>query len=868
MRRSKSTDPRTLRDLVDTLTTLPGRHAIGLHGDIGTRWWTRRRLRDEILHAAAWLAEKGVGPGDRYVLWAANSLEWCAFFLAASLRGAVAVLVDRELGAEFVEAVVAETKSRLVVHDRPAIDRALGPDVPTLGVYTLGEHAPVIMPDGIMTPAPDDDAAVLYSSGTTARPKGITVTHANLIAQLMPFRRLRGPARIAPVGMMVIPPLSHILGLGTGLLLSMYLRLRLVLCAGSGPVAWIRAARATRAQLIVAVPRIVEALATAVEKSRLGTHDSLAVRARTRGRRARQWLAFRHRQRLLGSWFRAFVVGGNKLPTATVRFWQRTGILVIQGYGLTETTGIVSVSNPLTTRGLDIGRPVAAYDIRLAPDGEILVRGDQVAPHGTPVDDDGFFATGDLATWDGADRLVFLGRKKDVIVTADGYNLHPVELEERLDRQPGVRESVVIARGEGEATVAHAVLVMEDDANPAEAMRAANQNLPPHFQIRSWTRWPEASLPRNSLMKVRRVEVMRRLDSIASQPASTNAATTMAAVLASDDRDETVRRLADLLAVTDSTDTEAETIALTELGLSSLDLLTVIAGIESRCGVELSSPRVDEHTTVADLRAQLTSGDVVPAQDDRASDLPNHQPWWAGTVVASWLRPFVRAVAIGFWSWMSARIESRWHYEPSRVKPPFLIAAMPHVSWLDTFVVFSALPPALRRTPFVTTDHDFAPWFAPRHTTWLARVLSGAGYYLGLPALFPFTILASGGRAREGLRYGARLLERGHNAISFPEGLIFFRDQLTHHPGIALLARETGSQLVPTYIEAAERTIGWRWRRPRPTITVHFGTPITPRPDQDLSEITAAVHTAWETLRTTVHDEKNRATPHGSSIDS
>src|SRR5439155_21471522 len=149
-----------------------------------------------------------------------------------------------------------------------------------------------------------------------------------------------------------------------------------------------------------------------------------------------RWWTFRHIRRQVGWKFWAFISGGAALDRETEEFWQRLGFAVVQGYGLTETTSVISVNHPFKVGQGSIGKVLAGREVKLAPDGEILVRGAGVAAgywsEGAlrPVStDEGWYHTGDIGKLDAAGNLFFKGRKKDLIVTPAGMNVYPEDLE-------------------------------------------------------------------------------------------------------------------------------------------------------------------------------------------------------------------------------------------------------------------------------------------------------------------------------------------------------------------------------------------------------------------------------------------------------
>ncbi len=221
------------------------------------------------------------------------------------------------------------------------------------------------------------------------------------------------------------------------------------------PAEVVRAIRAERVSLLVTVPRLIESLRDHVERD-LDAHGrgekfERDVRDSQGEHFLKRWWRFRAIRRKFGWRFWAIVSGGAALPAAAEQFWDRLGYAVIQGYGLTETTSLVSLNHPFRLGKGSIGKTLPGLEVKLSAEGEILVRGENVASGywkdagvASVLDADGWFHTGDLGERDANGNLYFKGRQKNVIVTPEGLNVYPGDLEAELSKEPGVRDCVVV----------------------------------------------------------------------------------------------------------------------------------------------------------------------------------------------------------------------------------------------------------------------------------------------------------------------------------------------------------------------------------------------------------------------------------------
>ena len=229
----------------------------------------------------------------------------------------------------------------------------------------------------------------------------------------------------------------------------------------------------------------------------------------------RRWWIFRDIRRQFGWKFWAFICGGAALDAETEQFWDRLGYAAIQGYGLTETTSLISVNHPFKLGKGSIGKVLPGRDVKLAEDGEILIRGGGVASgywgrrmvrrwRRRRGRKDGWYHTGDVGALDEAGNLYFKGRKKEVIVTPAGLNIYPEDLEAALRRQPEVKDCVVVGIERGGNAEPCAVVILRGDAKVEEVVERANQSLAEFQRMRMWVQWPQEDFPRTSTQKPRR----------------------------------------------------------------------------------------------------------------------------------------------------------------------------------------------------------------------------------------------------------------------------------------------------------------------------------------------------------------------------
>jgi long-chain acyl-CoA synthetase len=536
----------TLLDLFEAaVARFADRPAVGIRRDDGsTEKWTYREL-DRRSRIAAWrLRAVGLQPGDRVLTWSPSTPELPAVYLGAIRARLILVPLDLRMSAEAIEGIVAKSgPARLLIgtgRDAPDPREAALEAFPTTTIEAIAAEPDASFPPDWEAqvaawprPAPTELFELIFTSGTTGTPKGVMLAHDNLVASIESFHRIIPPLDHRIVSLL---PLSHLLEQAVGLFYALSVGADILYVRSRNPRVIFDALREHRVTSMIVVPQVLDLFWSAIEREveksgRTKIFDRLRRVARHLPLAARR-LIFRSVHRQLGGGFRLFVSAAAFLPPALQQAWEDMGVIVMQGYGATETgTGSCTT---LEDHGLGtVGRPPAGIEMRIAEGGEIQFRGATLfkgywdAPEKTAeaFTADGWYRTGDIGHLDAAGRLILSGRIKDIIVLPNGFNVYPEDLENALriagirdsvilETRPGRIEAIVRAPGAGALPSSGEGLTFDPVSPPAElratfdtAVRAANATLGPNQRIAGWRLWPEADFPRTHTLKVKRDRV-------------------------------------------------------------------------------------------------------------------------------------------------------------------------------------------------------------------------------------------------------------------------------------------------------------------------------------------------------------------------
>jgi long-chain acyl-CoA synthetase len=802
---------QTLLDLFGTFEALGDKTAFVNRTGVRRLVVSYREFHTLALKMANLLAQNGVAPGDRVLIWGPNSSWWAVAYWGVIVRGAIAVPVDFMSDPARAEAIRGLTNAKVVLQSRFKAERI------TAASSILLEDLPYLLEDispasGPASAAPEDTVQLIYTSGTTGNPKGVILTHKNLIANLTQINR-QIPIITSMFTFLSLLPLSHMFEQMGGFFTPLYRGAAIVYLRALKPSAIMAALGGEDIYVIMSVPRLMQLLKSTIERELEEKHLSglfrSLMRLATRFPKGVRRILFFPVQRRFGRNFTVFVSGGAPLSPEVFTFWNNLGFTVLEGYGLTETSPVLCVNTMERQVAGAVGPPLPGVEVKIE-DKEVLARGDNVFPGYYENEQatrdaftkDGWFRTGDLGEIGPDGWLVIKGREKELIVTGSGVNVYPDELEAVLNRIPGVKESCIIGVEKGGGEEVHAVLIPDGSGVTPEAIIGqANNNLDALHRITGYTLWNEPEFPKTTTLKIKKFAVKEEVEKGPEEGAATVTRDTLLNLLAR-------------VTGTGVAQIREESLLVTDLGLTSIDRLELVSFLEQEYRLDIEDSQIGPQTRVSDLRRIIAKREK-PARR-------SHFRFWTDT-------RFFRGVRMAldilfhyplFRSFVTLEVQGRDKLEHLD-GPVFFVAN--HLSYLDQPAVMFALPPKIRYKCATAAWAEF--FFGDYHG--LNRIWRLFCYEYGTVLFNLFTLPQTQGFSSS-LEYMGRLADAGVNILIFPEGA-HSRDGKLHdfQMGLGIMVKELGIPVVPIKISGTYQVLPHEAHFPKHgKVTITFGEPL------------------------------------------
>ena len=622
-------DQATLKNLVQPIfQKYPSRIAFVQRKKYRRKVWTYSDVEKTIAKLAVLFDQHNLSKGDRVAICSYNSPLWASLLLACAQRGIVLVPLDFQSTEAFIKEIVRQTKPKL--YFTSLIKRIdLGGNLPIIYLEQLEDELQNIQEKDLdpVDIAEDDLLEIIFTSGSTGAPKGVMITHKNIssnISSLLQASTVQSSERF-----LSIIPLSHMLEQTLGLFAPLLLGTRIVYLSSTKPIEIIRGLQEEKITIVVCVPAFLrlfqDYIDREIKKRGWVSRFHIATSIGTYLPDAIKRMLFHRFHALIGGSLHLFFVGGAPLPKDTQDFWQSVGITVLQGYGLTEASPLVSVNTQQSNKRYSVGKNMPNQEIRLSSEGEIYVRGPNVTSgyYNNPKATQEAFAkewlkTGDIGEIDEKGFLFIRGRKKNVIISEAGMKVYPEDIEQILNRHPQIKESVVLGvPGDRGIQITAALLpATEESIEPENIIRQTNEQIASHQKIQDYIVWPEQDFPRTSTRKIIRSEVQAYLVSRKTTPSSKKTHISKNPLLAI--LSEISGKPTDQIQPSDN--------LVTDLHLDSINRLELISRLEEERALLVDESQVDQNTTVESLEknaSERTQNNLFATEYDMAASSSN-----------------------------------------------------------------------------------------------------------------------------------------------------------------------------------------------------------------------------------------------------
>jgi len=838
----------TLNDIIEESARRFGtKDALMIRPGFRTRAWSYRDLNHIVPRVARYFSDSGMKKGDRVLIWGVNRPEYIIAFLSALRLGAILVPLEANYAAEFAQKIAERTRASGAIVSSQTLPRAQTLGLPLYEMERLPDLARDRGPLDKAALTGDDLAEVVFTSGTTGDPKGAMLTHRNILSNAL------AATQIFPIGpkqrLLSFLPLSHMFEQLAGFFTVLLAGASVIYPTSRQPAVVRRTFKDRKVSMVLITPAVVKSLMLAIERSAEAQgKKELFEKLRRVARRlpmALRRIVFFSVHRQFGGRFRYIVSGGAALDPALGESWRELGIDVLQGYGTTECSPALTFNRVDQNRLGSVGTPLPGVEVKVAADGEVLARGPNVfkgyweneEATRAVLDKDGWYHTGDLGEYDKDGFLWLRGRKKDMIVLADGTNVYPEDIENALAADKRIEAiatplrpavaSVVGLQRPGEDIQVHAVFLVKDKEQVASIVRDTNVKLSGSQQIRGWTIWPEEEFPTTPTQKVKKRFVVERLlamgrveqaRAVSGDPSATRTLTEVERVIS---------QVANLppAAVHPGATLSAD------LGLDSLGRVDLLGAIEEELGAYIDETTLEPNATVAELER------MVAAARDIKRD----------TGIYGWpLSPLVRSFGLLLQQTLIYplvhifyKVKVTGQEKLVGLRGPVMFAPNHCLHW-DNGIILMAIPLSWRWKLAVAAAADDV--FGNRLNGIFSSVLANA---------FP---LAREGAIRRSLELLGARLDRQFSVLIYPEGKLTVGGPMQpFKSGTGLIAVEGATPVVPMKLKINKvsvldhgdrkwepaRSNGWRG-----DVEVVFGDPIHFPAGTPASEATAKIQSA------------------------
>lgn len=739
--------------------------------------WTYNDILLHSLQIAKELEKRNVQHGDKVLIWSYNSPYWIAAFFGIQLKGAVVVPINLQNTPEFIKKVAKQTNAKLLIklERLPKIRNLKSLDLEDIPFDTNIEHR-------IREPKlrENDLAEIVYTSGTTGEPKGVMLTHKNILSNV------KASLEAIPVNQddrfLSILPLSHMFEQVGGMLVPLSAGSQVTYATALNSISIRKNLIDDKITKMLAVPEFLKLIIRRIESQ-----------AEEEGKKELLERLFKisHgiplmnlRRALFHSIIKKFgklhtvASGGAPLEKEIGEKWESMGIYVLQGYGTTECSPVVSVNTHEDRKIDSVGKPIQSVKVKIADDEEILVKGPNVTqgylknPEKTResfVDD--WYRTGDAGYFDQDGHLHIKGRTKYMIVTEGGQNVYPEDIEFELNKMPRIEDSCVIGWKREDKLEIHAVLLGKKIRNPEKIVENVNKKLASFQQIQGYSIWPLDDFPRTVTKKVKKGEVLSYLEKISKGEKIEKEVKEVSII---------EKLIVQVTGVSVGKVTDSKKL-VADLKMDSLDRVELVSLIEEETGVIIDESEIGLKTTVRDVKNLV---------EKKIQKIEKHEfKEWPLSPFAQKVRSGLQAILVLPWLsyYAPLKVEGLENLEDLELPAIFFSN---HIGSLDAGIIVRALPSHIREKIAIAAAVDTL-WEHPKFKKY-------ANFIALLYNAYPFAReRTKGPQIKSSLEYTGRLLDRGFSILAFPEGRVAITTRDSKFKDIERFGRVREGELLP-----------------------------------------------------------------------
>ncbi|MBW2992283.1 AMP-binding protein [Candidatus Woesearchaeota archaeon] len=737
-----------------------------------------KELYNKVLQFAAHLEKNKIKKGDKLLIWSYNSPEWVICFFACVIKGIIVIPVDFRSNKEFAAKLKKLTDAKAIL-----CSKFKQPNLKIKTFYAEDFDLYLNNKESWPIKANENDLVeIVYTSGTTGAPKGVMITHKNLVSNINSIKKLIHIDE--SFTFLSALPLSHLFEQTTGMLVPLVSGSKIIYITSLKASSIFEAFEEENITNMILVPRLLKLFADKIKdevkkRKKEGIFNLLLSTAKNLPFKSRKIL-FCSIHKRFGKKFRYFVVGGATFDPELEKFWNLLGFKVVQGYGLTETSPVISCNQPEDFRLGSIGKIIPGVKVELSKNNEILVQGDNVFkgyykdPKKTKkVFINDWFNTEDLGYF--KDNFLYLhGREKDMIVTSEGINIYPEDIETLLNQEKGVKDSCIVGLPTKEGEIVYAVLLLEKNIDPKNIIEKINSKLDTNKQIKDYSIWPYEDFPRTTTLKIKKNIVLETIQkkAVKKAPVTTKHS-----------------KLYELIARTtryDINKIKPNSKLHLDLGLGSIDRVELTNLLEQEFNIDFDEELIGKNTTVKEVEKFIEERKISKKRPFRKFILNKFFILTRLIVYYLILLPIIT---------LFARIKISGKENLKQLKEPAIFVSN-HQSHFDILSIMRALPIKIRIKlataafeEYFFKDNSYKNF----HGWWT--------YQLGTTLLNLYPIPQTR-NPRKSIEHTGKLLDKGFNILLFPEGHRT-KDGKIHEfmNGIGLIAYHMKAPIIPVKIE-------------------------------------------------------------------